>query len=291
MLGNVSDNDRLSLQRTLTDDAFARTEPVRELLASRVRVRAGQHELDLTVLNVGEIERAVLRSHDRRQLRVIEESALEEPNTHRFEEPSGNGTCVRTSIDAVRRHGGTRVRKRPIRQIVVWEVTDGARGLHARQRAEAAKELVRQGDCTPAVTVAAVWDGHTERQMGVRLEAWIHVLNRDKGACQQSGADEEHDTDSDLQRDEDGAQPVPKGSGHRSQMGLQRANGSFSEELDDRGQRSGTLAKVSYGVAGALAVGTLVALWLTDPGEEWVELRVGATPTPDGATVGAAWAF
>jgi hypothetical protein len=71
-------------------------------------------------------------------------------------------------------------------------------------------------------------------------------------------------------------------------------NRRWSEELDDiydRGQRSGTLAKVSYGLAGALAVGTLVAVWLTDPGEEMVELRVGATATPDGATVGAAWAF
>ena len=68
----------------------------------------------------------------------------------------------------------------------------------------------------------------------------------------------------------------------------------WSDELADtydRGQRSGTLAKVSYGLAGALAIGTLVAVWLTDPGEEMVELRVGATATPDGATVGAAWAF
>jgi hypothetical protein len=70
----------------------------------------------------------------------------------------------------------------------------------------------------------------------------------------------------------------------------------WSEELAetyDRGQRSGTLARVSYGLAGALAIGTLVAVWLTDPGEEVVELRVraSATVTDDGASVGAAWQF
>jgi hypothetical protein len=68
----------------------------------------------------------------------------------------------------------------------------------------------------------------------------------------------------------------------------------WSDELADtydRGQRSATIAKVSYALAGAAAVATLIAVWLTDPGEELVEARVGATVVDDGGIVGAAWQF
>jgi hypothetical protein len=61
----------------------------------------------------------------------------------------------------------------------------------------------------------------------------------------------------------------------------------------DRAGSSGTKAEIGYGLAGAFAIGVVIAMWQTDPGEEQIDLAPHASvvPTPGGAIVGAAWGF
>jgi hypothetical protein len=71
---------------------------------------------------------------------------------------------------------------------------------------------------------------------------------------------------------------------------------SWSAELQatyDRAHTSGIKAEIGYGVAGAFAIGALIALWQTEPGEDVVDYKPQAmvTPTPGGAVVGARWGF
>ena len=62
-----------------------------------------------------------------------------------------------------------------------------------------------------------------------------------------------------------------------------------------RGERSGTRALVAYGVGGALLIGAVAALILTEPPSETTVLRPGAAPTvvptQGGAMVGGWWSF
>jgi len=64
----------------------------------------------------------------------------------------------------------------------------------------------------------------------------------------------------------------------------------------DRGQLDGKLAIASYVIAGALIGGTIVAVLMTDPGSDLIEVPTRrVTPTaglvPGGGTVGAVWSW
>ena len=64
----------------------------------------------------------------------------------------------------------------------------------------------------------------------------------------------------------------------------------------DRSVRSGGIATVSYAVGGGLALATVIAFFLTDPGTEIVTKQDDApkpyvVPTPGGMMVGQEWSF
>ena len=69
-------------------------------------------------------------------------------------------------------------------------------------------QLAGRGNEGVGVLIAAVWQGDAERQMSIRSEAGIDLLDFDERARQQAGADEQHDAQGDLHDDQRRAHPI-----------------------------------------------------------------------------------
>ena len=78
------------------------------------------------------------------------------------------------------------------------------------------------------------------------------------------------------------------------------ATGPWTASLQstyDRAHRDGELAEVSYGVAGGLLIGAIVATWWTQPKPRTAQVEVSRMPTPvvspshNGGVVSAQWDF
>ncbi|NVB80818.1 MAG: hypothetical protein HOV81_20645 [Kofleriaceae bacterium] len=83
-----------------------------------------------------------------------------------------------------------------------------------------------------------------------------------------------------------------------NQLNSHRATGEVwsadKQDAYDRAHSSATRAGVFYGVGGAVLIGTLVALILTEPKEETTIIRPHTAlvaPTQGGAVVGGMWSF
>ena len=65
----------------------------------------------------------------------------------------------------------------------------------------------------------------------------------------------------------------------------------------DRGHHDGELAEISYGVAGSLLLGAIIATWWTQPKPRTAQVDVSRIPTPvvsptrNGGVVSAQWDF